>query len=83
MTETLWKNSWRPGKTHLSTAVAAEHSLIEEDGGQVENAGNTARNAVSALGRLIEILHEKGLLTTDEVQNVLDLYAYEVAENEQ
>ena len=75
MAKTMWVH-WHSGHP-MTTADAAERSLIERDDGQVENAGWTARNAALALGRLVETLHEKGLLTTDEVQRVLDLYEYE------
>lgn len=82
MVKTVWKSPWYPGRRAVQTSEAAE-TLIDNDGGQVESAKYTAENAVNALGRLVETLHEKGLLTTDEVQQVLDLYGYEVAEDEE
>ena len=79
MPKTLWKHTWSRGRRAITTAETAE-ALIENDGGVAERAQSTAENTARALGRLVETLHEKGLLTTDEVQQVLDLWAYEVAD---
>lgn len=79
MAETRWRRSRERGKTY-STADAAEACLIETGGGISENALHTAENAVLALARLVDVLHEQGKLSTDDVQKVLELYTYEVVE---
>ena len=60
----------------LSTATAAERELAAQEGGIAEQGRNTAENAVAALGRLVEVLEDKGLLTTGEVVAILELYGY-------
>lgn len=82
MAKNLWKDKWYPDRRAISTSEMAT-MLIDTDGGQEMRAW-TAENAVNALGRLIETLHEKGLLTTDQVLQVLNQqYRYEVEEDNQ
>ena len=72
---TMWRKQWGDGRV-LSTATAAERELAAQEGGIAEQGRNTAENAVAALGRLVEVLEDKGLLTTGEVVAILELYGY-------
>jgi hypothetical protein len=48
------------------------------EGGSVEWAQSTASNTASALGRLVETLYEKGILTKHQVMLIADDYKNEV-----
>ncbi len=41
-----------------------------EDHGAVENAQQTANNTAAALGRLVEVLESKGIMTLDDILKV-------------
>ena len=75
----MWKELW--GDVQFNTAAAGERVLGDADGGQVERALRVADNAVCALARLVAVLHDKKLLTDDDVQHVLHLYNYEKVED--
>ena len=76
-----WRNRYSYSDSRkLSTADAGEMSLTSTADGAVERANATAENAVLALARLVEVLEAQGLLTTEEVQQVLDLHNYEKVE---
>jgi len=77
---TKWKQQWGADR-HLSTAAAGARELGDAEGGQVERALRIADNAVCALARLVEVMHDKGLLTDDEVVRVLDLHGYDKVED--
>ena len=77
---TKWKQKWGSDR-HRSTAEVGERELGDAEGGQVERALGIADNAVRALARLVEVLHERGLLTDDEVVRVLDLHGYDKVED--
>lgn len=79
---TQWTNRRSLRVQPLSTSTAISYSLTAQEGGVAECAQGTAGNAVDALGRLAEMLEGKGLLTTAEVQQVFQIYAYESAEDE-
>jgi hypothetical protein len=57
--------TWRGQEVDIATAV--EMSLSESEGGAVENAAATADNVARAFGRLVQILHERGHLSDDNV----------------
>jgi hypothetical protein len=76
---TKWKPHW--GDREFSTAGAGERELGDAEGGQVERALRVSDNAICALARLVEVLHDKGLLTDDEVVRVLDLHGYDKVED--
>jgi hypothetical protein len=78
---TLWQNTYASGRAPHGTAATGERVIVSTDGGVTERALTTAENTASALCRLIETLHDKGVLTTDDVQRVLELYGYEPVED--
>jgi len=77
---TKWQEKWGSWRI-LGTASAGERVLGDAEGGQVERALRIADNAVCALARLVEVLHDKDLLTEDEVVRVLDLHGYKKVED--
>jgi hypothetical protein len=77
---TLWQNTYASGRAPQGTAATGERVIVATDGGVTERALTTAENTASALCHLIETLHDKGVLTTDDVQRVLELYGYEPVE---
>lgn len=79
---TLWQNTYHPGHAPRGTAATGERAITSTDGGVAERALTTAENTASALCRLIETLHDKGVLTTGDVQRVLELYGYEPLEGD-
>jgi hypothetical protein len=75
-----WKRKWVLNANPRDTADAGEQALISTDDGVIERATATAENVAAALARLVETLENKGLLTSDEVQRVLNLYGYDKVE---
>ncbi len=75
-----WKCQWRGNARLLGTADAGEQALTSTADGAVERATDTAQNVAAALARLVETLENKGLLTSDEVKHVLDLFGYDKVE---
>lgn len=82
MAKTRWKPLWSTSDCTYTTADAGEFALTDRDGGIAESALSMAENTAGAVSRLVEMLHEKGILTTDEVYQVLELYGYEPVEDE-
>lgn len=54
----------------VSTYVARSLDGNDYGRGQVESAAREAANASEAIGRLVQLLHEKGILTLSEVSFV-------------
>lgn len=63
------KRSW--SNEELTIARAFERELTSYDGGVAESAEATARSAASKLGDLIEKLHEIGVLSSEQVLDLL------------
>ncbi len=51
------------GKTIISLASAIERRIVEYDGGATERAYDTAHNAANTVARLIEMLHDRNILS--------------------
>lgn len=58
-------------KVGIADAVAWECDGSDYDSGSVETAARTARQTSELVGRLAEKLHDRGLLSNDEVIEVL------------
>ncbi len=58
-------------ETDLDTAVARRLNGSDYDRGQVEAAAAEARNAVEFLGRLVNVLADKKILTEEDLTALL------------
>lgn len=64
---------YKAGRTYsVASAVECECDGTDYDRGSVETAEATARNTMRFLGRLVETLHEKELLTNGDVLKLLE-----------
>ena len=59
----------------LATYVEQKIDGSDYDRGQLKAIGNTAENAGTVLGRLIETLADKGILKLDEVESIVKGFA--------
>lgn len=64
-----FKHAWRAGADPISISAAVESSLDgrDYDLGSLEAAAATADNAAGAFARLVEMLHDKGVLSDEDV----------------
>jgi len=67
----LYKEQYghHPGR-HLRFAVAEALDGEDYDRGALEEAQATADNCAEAIGRLVEILHGRGILTLDDAGKI-------------
>lgn len=75
----LYKH-WNTGKI-LERSIAdavADHCDSFESAGAVEDARHTAREAAQGLGKLVEKLHDKGVLSSDDVLGFINQWNYEI-----
>lgn len=77
---TKWEQNWY-ATGPFRTAAAGERVLGNAEGGVAERGERMADNAICALSRLVQLLHDKGVLTDSEVQHVLDMHGYEKVED--
>jgi len=80
---TRWKRSWYNGGVTLSTSRVIGRELLERDEGVAENAMLTAENTANALGRLVEAMEDKGIFTSNEIQEIFQLYGFYEVDDEQ
>jgi hypothetical protein len=70
-----FQHSWRKGGP-VSIATAVEARIDDDyDSGVAEHGLSTARNAGSAIGKIVQLLHEKGVLTDEDLKDLVG-YSY-------
>ena len=82
MSNIRWRHPYYINDRAYSTADAGERSLAGGSEGVAERAAGTADNTLRALCRLVETLHDRGMLSNDEVRHVLELHGYDLVEDE-
>lgn len=65
----------------ISSAICSSITDAGYGSGSLERVGEIAEKAAERLGNVIEILFNKGLLTKDELSNMLS-YHYNIIEDE-
>ncbi len=74
------KHAWRKGEyVSIAAAVDAKIDNADTHEGIAESALSISRNASTAIGELIELLHSKGLLQDEDVKKFIG-YSYVVEE---
>jgi hypothetical protein len=63
--------SWRNSKREFTIAEAIENSCVSHSDGAIERLSDVTDNVVRKLAALIELLHENGRLTDDNVLSLL------------
>lgn len=71
-----FKHSWRNAGKTISLAAAVEARIDDDFGsGVAENGLATAQNAGRAIGLIVQRLHERGLLSDDDLKDFVS-YSY-------
>ena len=76
----LLKDTFRPDRKPMSIADALEKDVYDSDGGVAERADRNAENAIKLIGKLLETLHDKKVLSDNEVIEFIGRYRWERAE---
>lgn len=76
------KGGWtmNPNPVSIKHAIGVE-LRADGYGGQVEAASHNALEAISYLAKLTQLLHERGVLTDDDVMRLLPPYYEKVPED--
>ena len=83
MTDIRWRTRHMARNRGCSIAEAGARELSGTEDGALERVEETAENTLRALCRLVEALHNKGVLADDDVRRVLNMHAYEPVENDE
>lgn len=72
-------NNYGTKEEYSSIEQFAEYSLDGDDYGKgsLESAADTATNNSKAIGRLLEVLHSKNIVSDSDICNIIIGYGYE------
>lgn len=78
-----FKHSWRNRGDTISIAAAVEARIDDDYGsGVAEHGLSTAQNAGRAIGLIVQRLHERGLLSDDDLKDFVSFNYTPVYEEE-
>jgi len=76
-----FKRSWGDNGKEYSLSYVIDHDLTSDShNGIAESANRNAMNVIEKFGMLVELLHNKKLITDDEAMTFINKYAWEKIE---